>query len=103
MGGRKVLLTFTNLDELMSYVHVFGYDFDQIFSRLQRWISERPCPFRMVWVRCYGVPLSTWDKELFEEIGRSVGKVLEVAEETVEKNMPEFGRLKFGESIQSCI
>lgn len=49
MGGRKVLACLTNLEESLPVIQAFKFDLDQIFTRF-------------VWVRCYGVPLSTWSK-----------------------------------------
>lgn len=48
----------------------------------------------MVLVRCYGVPLSAWDRKVFEEIGSRVGKVVEVARETLDKSVLQFGRMR---------
>lgn len=44
-------------------------------------------------MRCYGVLLAFWGREIFEEIGRKAGKVLEIAKEAREKEILEFGRM----------
>lgn len=38
-------------------------------------------------MRCFVVPMSVWDREIFEEIGRKVGRVLEVVKGTLDKEM----------------
>lgn len=65
LGGLKVLLSFINLEDSLAIIRAFKFDFDQIFSRLDKWVPERPCSSRVVWVRCYGLPLSGWDKAVF--------------------------------------
>lgn len=94
LGGLRVLLSFPHLEESLQCIQAFSFDFEQLFSILERWVPGRPCCTRVVWVRCLGVPLVAWDREVFKEIGDKVGKVIEVAKETMEKEFLEFERIR---------
>lgn len=94
MGGVQVLLSFPNLEDALSRIQAFSFDFKEMFSGLDKWVPSQPRSSRVIWVRCYGVPLSVWSRETFEEIGRKMGKVIAVTKETEEKEMLEFGRLQ---------
>lgn len=72
-----VLASFTNLEESLPVIQAFKFDLDQIFTP-------------SVWVRCYGVPLSTWSKEVFEEIGGCLGRVVKVAKEMEDRSSLEY-------------
>lgn len=73
IGGLKVLMSFTNLGEALSLVQAFKFDFDQVFSSLERWVPRRPRSPRLVWFGCYGVPFFGWDKKISGRLG--VGRV----------------------------
>lgn len=48
LRGRKVLLTFNNLEEALPPIQAFGFDFDQIFPQLEKWVPSRPPHSRIV-------------------------------------------------------
>lgn len=51
------------------------------------------CTQRLVWFRCYGVPLHGWDVKVFSDIGKRLGKVVAIVKETLERSVLEYGRM----------
>lgn len=49
---------------------------------------------RFVWVRCRGIPLHLWSRHYFESVGELVGKVVEVDQATVARNVLEYVRVR---------
>ena len=56
-------------------------------------MPAQPCSSRVVWVRCFGVPLMGWDCQIFEKIGKSIGRVIGNTQETFDRTMMEYGRI----------
>ncbi|GLJ55841.1 hypothetical protein SUGI_1199030 [Cryptomeria japonica] len=49
---------------------------------------------RPVWIRMYNLPMEYWGEKCLEKIGRSLGTLLEIDEEIIEKDSYIYARLK---------
>ncbi|GLJ34934.1 hypothetical protein SUGI_0703020 [Cryptomeria japonica] len=66
---------------------------------LQPWIPNfNPLPLavydRPVWIRMYNLPMEYWGDKCLEKIGRSLGTLLEIDEEIIEKDSYVYARSK---------
>lgn len=93
LGGYQVLLSFDDVDAAFQLIKEFHFEFSEIFASLDRWVPGPNRSCRSIWVRCFGVPLHSWNSKVFENIGRRFGEVLGVAKEIVEKVELECGRV----------
>ncbi|XXG57454.1 hypothetical protein AAC387_Pa03g4601 [Persea americana] len=93
LGGRRVLVSFPNLEEFSLLLDNPKAASNQVFVSLQRWVPEPSTSLRKVWLQCFGVPLQGWSAEVLESIGRKVGDVVEVGPEMLNKSSLEFGRI----------
>lgn len=92
-GGNQVLISFCNLEEAQAIIHDFKLKFLNIFGSLELWKPGLYKPSRLIWVRCFGVPLHDWNEKDFLAIGEKFGEVLGVDEETSNRSFLEFGRV----------
>jgi len=68
MGDKLALLTpreGVNMKELLDLNKMW---FDSVFQKIVPWTEESIAKHRIVWVRCYGLPLPLWTKDCFAKI-----------------------------------
>ncbi|KAJ8644385.1 hypothetical protein MRB53_006133 [Persea americana] len=93
LGGGSVLVSFEEFDSAWKVINHSDTKFSKFFFSLERWRPRACQAGRIVWVRCFGVPLLGWQEETFCNIGERLGEVVGVAKETVEKSFLEYGRV----------
>ena len=72
MGDNLVLLTSregVNMEELVNLNKEW---FKSVFLNIEPWTAEHVASHKVVWVRCYGLPLTFWNKDCFAKV---VGEV----------------------------
>ncbi|KAF7152347.1 hypothetical protein RHSIM_Rhsim01G0053100 [Rhododendron simsii] len=67
MGGRSVILTCNNNEELENLLKVNCLQ--RWFSEIKSWEGQAACIERFVWLCCYGIPLNGWSNTSFKAIG----------------------------------
>ncbi|KAF7123922.1 hypothetical protein RHSIM_Rhsim12G0049400 [Rhododendron simsii] len=67
MGGRSVILTCNNNEELENLLKVNCLQ--RWFSEIKAWEGQATCIERFVWLCCYGIPLNGWSNTSFKAIG----------------------------------
>ncbi|KAF5795381.1 hypothetical protein HanXRQr2_Chr08g0339001 [Helianthus annuus] len=90
LGGLKVLLCF----DLPEYVEEFHNDkveaWEKWFSRLYIREGIPPIFERVAWIKVMGVPISLWDRHVFNKVGERCGRLLVQSEvEATDGNMAE--------------
>ncbi|CAL5415164.1 unnamed protein product [Camellia sinensis] len=76
-GGRDVLLSFPNKEELQSKKPLFLDWFQERSEYITEWRSGMHLQQeRHVWVNCYGVPPNLWSSNTFKEIARLWGELV---------------------------
>lgn len=93
VGGNQVLISFCNTEEAQAIIHDFELEFLYIFSSLERRKPGLYKPSRIIWVRCFGVPLHVWNETVFLAIGEKFEEVLGVDEDTSNRPFVEFARV----------
>ena len=68
----------------------FAGMFDLIFP----WNNSLAVNERYAWVRCRGIPLQLWNRQYFECIEALVGKMVEVDQTTLAREVLEYARLR---------
>ena len=66
---------------------------DDCFSSMVRWSDSLVVQARLVWINCWGIPLSCWSPEFFTKLGWQVGEPLCVDNKTRDKIFLEKGRI----------
>ncbi|KAJ0808769.1 putative RNA recognition motif domain, nucleotide-binding alpha-beta plait domain superfamily [Helianthus annuus] len=76
LGGLKVLLCFDSPVEAEEF-RVNSVDLWECwFSRLYVWEGIPPIFERVAWIKIVGVPVSLWDRNVFNKIGERCGRLL---------------------------
>ncbi|KAL7208298.1 hypothetical protein ACSBR1_030118 [Camellia fascicularis] len=76
-GGRNVVLTFLSKDDMLANLLSIKEWFKDWCESIKIWDSEVNAEQeRCLWLRCYGVPLSMWNRSTFSKIGSRWGSVL---------------------------
>ena len=68
MGDNLALLTPTegvNMEELIKTNR--GW-FDSLFVSIKPWTKMAVASHKVVWVKCYGLPISLWNEECFRRV-----------------------------------
>ena len=85
MGGYLFILTFGSNPELFEWIDKYK---DWVFSwseAIERWKPTDVCRKRFIWLRCEGIPLHAWCKQVFASIGNLWGSFIKMDEITESK------------------
>ncbi|KAM0067059.1 putative RNA recognition motif domain, nucleotide-binding alpha-beta plait domain superfamily [Helianthus debilis subsp. tardiflorus] len=83
LGGLKVLLCFKSVKEAEEFHYHLVDVWEKWFSRLYVWDGLPPIFERVAWVKVIGVPVSLWDRYIFNKIGERCGRLLVKSEAEV--------------------
>ncbi|KAM0042698.1 putative RNA recognition motif domain, nucleotide-binding alpha-beta plait domain superfamily [Helianthus debilis subsp. tardiflorus] len=76
LGGLKVLLCFDSAVQAEEF-HVNMIEvWEKWFSRVYVWEGVPPVFERVAWIKILGVPISLWDRHVFDRIGERCGRIL---------------------------
>jgi len=102
MGDNLVLLTSREGEQMEDLVQLNKEWFESVFGVIDPWSESYLARHKIVWVRCYDLPLSRWNKDCFSKV---VGKVASLV--TIDKSMEwevlEYARLAKGMRINGQI
>ncbi|KAJ0548186.1 putative RNA recognition motif domain, nucleotide-binding alpha-beta plait domain superfamily [Helianthus annuus] len=84
LGGLKVLITFGDAEEADDFLRNHTDSWSVWFSRLYVWDGQPPVFDRVAWVKVTGVPVSLWDRHVFNRIGERCGRLLVESEASVD-------------------
>ncbi|KAK1553806.1 hypothetical protein Q3G72_003857 [Acer saccharum] len=92
MGGNRMLWRFeTEIDREGFIMNSFFWA--DCFKSMDRWSDKFINNARVVWVDCWGVPLSSWSSEFFNCLGQRFGVPLCIEEDTILKRRVDRGRM----------
>ncbi|KAK3198135.1 hypothetical protein Dsin_021550 [Dipteronia sinensis] len=60
---------------------------------MEKWYKWCALKARLVWINFIGVPLIFWNEEFFNKLGRLIGEVLDVEEDTLLRRRVDRGRI----------
>ncbi|KAF5778561.1 putative RNA recognition motif domain, nucleotide-binding alpha-beta plait domain superfamily [Helianthus annuus] len=76
LGGLKVLISFSSVQEADEYLRLRVEEWEQWFSRLYMWEGIPPLFEKVAWIKVLGVPVSLWDRHILNRIGERCGRLL---------------------------
>ncbi|KAG4909852.1 hypothetical protein JHK87_055968 [Glycine soja] len=65
----------------------------EVFGVIEKWPLDLYTENRMAWLRCYGVPLHTWNEQCFEQSVGLVGRYIEMDSTTIDINRVEYAKI----------
>ena len=68
LGDRLHLITPREGENMDNIIKDHKEWFDEVFVSIEPWSVLSASNHRVVWVRCYGVPLSYWSRDCFEKV-----------------------------------
>ncbi|CAL0317081.1 unnamed protein product [Lupinus luteus] len=103
LGGDRVLLAPVDGECVQEVLDDAKGWFSNIFISLKPWSPDDVVDERMVWVRCFGLPIHAWNITAFNQIVKEFGVLLSVDAATNQKSNLEFCRLLVRTSLWSRI
>ncbi|KAL7185377.1 hypothetical protein ACSBR2_027338 [Camellia fascicularis] len=103
-GGRDIVLTFKSQEELKSNI----CNIKEWFKNWSQFVVEwKPGVYleqeRCVWLRCYGLPLSLWNRGTFNNIGSFWGTVLSLDDDICQPKSFSHSRIRVATSSMEFI
>ncbi|GMP82743.1 hypothetical protein CsSME_00036919 [Camellia sinensis var. sinensis] len=103
-GGRDVILTFYNQEDLTSNIDnlkAWFKDLSQFVAVLKsgKYLVQERC----VWLKCSGIPLHVWNKNTLTKIGRLWGSVLSIEGDVCEPQSFSHARIRIATSNMEFI
>ncbi|KAK0602078.1 hypothetical protein LWI29_030135 [Acer saccharum] len=92
LGDKSVLWTFESEFLRDRFIADRG-EWGDCFSSMVRWSDSLVVQARLVWINCWGIPLSYWSPEFFMKLGWQVGEPLCVDSKTRDIIFFEKGRV----------
>ncbi|XP_068501378.1 uncharacterized protein [Phaseolus vulgaris] len=93
LGGMFVLLSSEEEGQIKRLIADNKEWFEGFFESIVPWDDPFAVSEKIVWFRCRGIPLALWSNQCFERIGALLGKLVEVDERTISKEVLEYARL----------
>jgi len=97
MGDDQVLLTPTEGEVMEDIIKTNEAWFDIFFSSVRSWTHNYGVNNRIIWVRCFGLPIQVWNRDCFTKVIREFAKsatVVAVDEASLSWEVLEYARLK---------
>lgn len=68
LGDNLALLTPREDENMKEFVQLNREWFDSIFISIEPWTATCVVNHKVVWVRCFGLPISLWNRECFAKV-----------------------------------
>jgi len=94
MGDDLVLLTPPEGENMEELINLNKEWFESIFQSIEPWSAKLVADHKVVWVRCYGLPLTFWNKDCFSKVVGEVATLVSIDESTTLWENLEFARLQ---------
>ncbi|GKU86405.1 hypothetical protein SLEP1_g936 [Rubroshorea leprosula] len=103
MGGKMVLLTGQDKEEVKDLVEMAADWLRQWFEEVTPWTPQMTAKERFVWLRCQGAPVNVWGSEFFSTMGRSWGNFICLDDSTSKKERFDIARFLISTPIMETI
>jgi len=67
--------------------------FESVFEVIESWSDAHVASHKIIWVRCYGLPISLWSMDCFSKVVGEVASLVDVDKATEEWDNLEYARL----------
>ena len=68
MGDNLIMLTPREGESMEQIIKQNGEWFDNVFTSIMPWTVSSGSSHRIVWIRCYGLPLPYWNRDCFAKL-----------------------------------
>ncbi|RZB52059.1 hypothetical protein D0Y65_048470 [Glycine soja] len=93
MGDNLVLILGLCKEQVHNLCTAKEENFLSIFKSIQSWNNSIVSTSRLVWLKCYGVPISLWNANCFSKLFRDLGELLLVDQELLLLKRVDFTRI----------
>jgi len=83
LGDNLVLMTPKAEERMEDIVKLNNEWFESIFEEIKPWTPSCVVGYKIVWARCYGLPLPLWSKECLSKVVGEVATLVDVDEATL--------------------
>jgi len=94
LGDNLALLTPKEGEDMEALISYNKDWFDSVFVSMQPLTEATVADHRNVWVRCYGLPISLWNKDCFEKVVGEEASLVSIDVATLTWENLEFARLQ---------
>lgn len=94
MGDNYALLTPREGDTMEELIQLNREWFDNIFVRMEPWSAAFATNHRVVWVRCFGLPISLWNRDCFAKLLGEEARLIDIDNATLLWDNLEYARMK---------
>jgi len=94
MGDNLVLLTPREGERMDEIIKLNNEWFVSIFEDIEPWSESYVVGHKIVWVRCYELPLTLWNKDCFSKVVGEVASLVDIDASTLSWENLEFARLQ---------
>ena len=97
LGDRLVLITPREGENMEVIINDNKEWFDDAFASIEPWSFLNGPNHKIVWVRCYGLPLSYWNRECFEKVlgvMATSASLVSIDKDTLSWEVLEYARLQ---------
>ena len=103
LGDNLALLTAREGENMEELIKVNREWFDSLFESIEPWTVSRVTGHKEVWVRCYGLPISLWNKDCFARVVGDAATLISIDNATLVWENLQFARLKVRLGIKRYI
>jgi len=94
MGDRLALITPIVEESMEALINLNKVWFENLFDYIEPWSENHMADHKLVWVRCYGLPLSLWNEDCFAKVVGETASLVSVDNSTLIWEYLEFARLQ---------
>jgi len=94
MGDNLVLLTLKEGERMADLIKLNKDWFESFFEVVDPWSDSYVAVHKIVWVRCYGLPISLWNKDCFSKFVGQMASLMAIDEATELWGNLEYARIQ---------
>jgi len=94
MKDNLILLTPREGERIDNIIKLKKDWFDSVFRDFKPWSDSLAASHRLIWVRCYGLPLSLWNKDCLSKVVGEVATLVSIDDGTVLWENLEYARIQ---------
>ena len=83
LGDNLVLLMPREGESMQALIKLNKEWFESVFTSFEPWSEKCIASHKVVWVRCYGLPLSLWNKECFSKVVGDKATIVSIGKATL--------------------
>ena len=101
LGDNMALLTPTEGERMEDVIGLNKLWFESFFEAIEPWTDACVVGHKITWVRCYGLPISLWNKDYFFQVVSEVASLVDIDKATEAWDNLEYARLQV-RLLKSC-